>query len=397
MKSIFLLIALLTSTAPLRAESSYSLKDLEALEKEKSYQEFFKHASDIRPSERNDYWKEMVASMAEGLLKSLKTKLILNREDFKLTQELALWPVLADNEFFKIHRADLSLKWFEQCLGDDATAESKCWSDLTDFWQNPKAFVDMVPKLLRLLKPYLQSSVPDPLNPKHRARMIVSEYFIIAPILFSDIAELQCQKAEFQEILWSKLKTEWSSELNPQGLHKILNIHAAKDCWKKLIPKAQGLISQGGLTEETRLAYEFLKNLAALNSPSIEFYSLNYLLGYPVKGELFNHSWATLGKLAKNVSKRESLMQQIQLWERLPGEVFTQNDEIKKRAVLRHISQNFPNYVDFYAHTCLNFYTGNKKYPQGNPALHCKEFFNTAKSAENALPQSIIQQFEEQF
>jgi len=396
-KFIFLITALLTSSASLLADSSYTLKDLEALEREKSYSEFFKHASDIRPSERNDYWKEMVANMAEGYLKSLKSKLILKREDFKATQELALWPALAENEFFKIHRADLSLKWFEQCLNDDASPESPCWSDLTDFWQTPKAFVDLVPKLLRLLKPYLQSSLPDPLNPKHRARMVVSEYFIISPILFSEIAELQCQKPELQEILWTKLKTEWMSELNTHGLNKLLNSIALKDCWKKLIPKAQSYLARGGMNDDTNLGHEFLRTLDALNSPTLEFYSLNYLLGYPVKGEAFNKSWVAIQKLSKSVAKREALMQQIKSWERLPGDVFTQNDETKKRAILRHLSLNFPDYIDYYAHTCLNFYTGNKSYPQGNPALHCKEFFATAKIIENAIPASMIQKFEEQF
>jgi hypothetical protein len=396
-KFIFLLTALLINAAPLRAETSYSLKDLEALEKEKAYQEFFKHASDIRPSERNEYWKEMVANMAEGYLKSLKSKLILKREDFKTTQELALWPALAENEFFKIHRADLSLKWLEQCLSDDASPESACWRDLTDFWQSPKAFVDLVPKLLRLLKPYLQSSVPDPLNPKHRARSVVSEYFIVAPILFSELAELQCQKPEFQEILWTKLKTQWSSELSSTGLKQLLGTLAVNECWKKLVPTAQALLSRGGLNEDTRLGREFLKSLNALHSPFQEFYSLNYLLGFPLKGEDFNHSWALVQKLGKNVTKREVLMQQISTWERLPGEVFTQNDDTKKRAILRHLALNFPDYVDYYAHTCLNFYTGAKSYPQGNPALHCKEFFTTAKEIDSAIPRSMIQKFEEQF
>lgn len=397
MKFIFLFFALLVVTAPLRAQSSYTLKDLEALEKEKAYQEFFKHAADIRPSERTDYWKEMVANMAEGYLKSLKQKLILKREDFKTTTDLALWPALADNEFFKIHRADLSLKWFEQCLSDESGPQSPCWSDLTDFWQNPKAFVDLVPRLLKLLRPYLQTSPPDPLNPKHRARLMVSEYFIISPILFSELAELQCQKSEFQDILWSKLKAEWQSELNTQGLKGLMSSSAANECWKKLIPRAQKLLSRGGLDQETQLAHEFLKVQGALNSPTQEFYSLNYLLGFPVKGESFNKSWALMQKLSKSVSRRETLMEQIRSWERLPGEVFTQNDSTKKRAILRHLSLNFPEFVDFYAHTCLNFYTGEKSYPQGNPALHCKEFFTTAKEIEGALPASLIQKFESQF
>jgi uncharacterized protein YcaQ len=64
-KFIFALtIAALSLTLSLESKAAaYSMVDLEALEKEQSFGEFFAHALDIRPSERNDYWKTMVQNM----------------------------------------------------------------------------------------------------------------------------------------------------------------------------------------------------------------------------------------------------------------------------------------------------------------------------------------------
>ncbi|MFP5459502.1 MAG: hypothetical protein ACLGG7_12270, partial [Bacteriovoracia bacterium] len=53
------------------AAQGYTMGDLEALEKERSYSEFFSHALDIRPSERTEYWKTMVQNMGESYLKLL--------------------------------------------------------------------------------------------------------------------------------------------------------------------------------------------------------------------------------------------------------------------------------------------------------------------------------------
>lgn len=388
-------IALLFTFVSLEAHPAYTLKDLEALEKDKAYAEFFQHAQDIRPSERTDYWKEMVANMAEGYLKSLKQKLILKREDFQTTTELAQWSSLNENEFFRLHRADLSLKWFEQCLRDDSSAESQCWVDFTDFWQNPKPFLDLAPKLLRLLTPYLQSAPADPLNPKHRERSLVTEYFIIAPLMFSEIAPLQCQKPEIQNILWKKLKDEWHK--GQKSLKATLNQYALKECWLKLKTKADASILQGVMNDESTMSYQFLKNFGLLAFPVDLAYALNYLLSYPTKGDTFNTSWAAIKSLRSNSKKREEFIDQIRQWQRLPGELFTSNDEVKKRAILHHLSAHFPDYVDYYAHTCLNFYTGEKSFPQGNPALHCKEFFTTAKSVKNSIPDPMIKKFESQF
>ena len=47
------------------AATPYTLADLEVLVSEESHKEFFQHALDIRPSERQDAWKSMVSKMGD--------------------------------------------------------------------------------------------------------------------------------------------------------------------------------------------------------------------------------------------------------------------------------------------------------------------------------------------
>jgi len=75
------------------SDNGYTLTDLEALEKELSYSEFFTHAMDLRPSERTDYWKKMVENMGESYLKSRLSKTRLEQTDFRQMETLMGWSV----------------------------------------------------------------------------------------------------------------------------------------------------------------------------------------------------------------------------------------------------------------------------------------------------------------
>jgi hypothetical protein len=52
-------------------------------------------------------------------------------------------------------------------------------------------------------------------------------------------------------------------------------------------------------------------------------------------------------------------------------------DQTKKRVVLRHFKTYFPEYFDFYADQCVNYYGGKGVFPSGNPTIHCQELMNS--------------------
>lgn len=66
------------------------MADLEILSQEKGYTEYFAHALDIRPSERNERWKEMTILMAENWAKTIKQKAEPTVEDYQQIEKLFL-------------------------------------------------------------------------------------------------------------------------------------------------------------------------------------------------------------------------------------------------------------------------------------------------------------------
>ena len=68
--------------------NSYTLADLEVLTAEEGHDEFFKHALDIRPSERQEAWKTMVSKMGDLYSRKVLQKVELNKTDFHKIEQL---------------------------------------------------------------------------------------------------------------------------------------------------------------------------------------------------------------------------------------------------------------------------------------------------------------------
>ena len=62
--------------------ASYTLADLEVLTQEGNYQEFFSHALDVRPSERQEPWKGMVSKMADAYGRQILTDAEITKAQF---------------------------------------------------------------------------------------------------------------------------------------------------------------------------------------------------------------------------------------------------------------------------------------------------------------------------
>lgn len=392
MKQLFALILCTLITTHPSAAQSYTQADLEALEKEQSYSEFFAHAMDVRPTERTEYWQTMVQNMGEGYLKSLLKKNRLEEADFQQMERLAGWKALAGFEFFRIKRQEVATRWFTQCFQENSTPESSCWKDFVAFWEIDRQEPDMAPRLLTLLTPYLGKS-GDPSNPLHRARLTVNAYFILKPLLTSPVAELQCKKPELQDILWQKLNNEWELNLKQKSFTAFLKELAHESCWQALHPRIHQLWMTGAAPQDLSLGYLFLKSQGALTETERDLFYLSYLLNSPARGETFNLAWARIQELGKKPQLREELLATLKKWSPLPGELFNDLDLIKRRAVSRHLQRHFPEYLDHYAHVCVDFFGGKKRFPDGSPALHCRQLFDLAASEKDLLPEALIQTF----
>lgn len=369
--------------------------DLEALEKEQSYGEFFAHALDIRPSERTDYWKTMVQGMGEGLLKALLSKNRLDRSDFQQMEELTGWSVLKSHEFFRVKRQELAMRWFAQCFNEDATASSPCWQDVVTFWEVDRQEPDLAGRLLNLLAPRFPLSVPDSENPAHRARAIVTPLFLLRPVIRSPLAELQCKKPEVQQVVWESLRKEWLNNIKEKPFATFLNEIAHRDCWPALVPSAHHHWYVGADSDTLTLSYHLLKSQQALTLVEKDLFHLHYLLGSPARGATFNLAWGRLQALASLPLQRDAMMGVLKNWHPLPGNLFMDLDLAKRRSVARHIQRYFPEYLDFYARTCVEFFGGKRRFPQGNPATNCHELFELAVQEKGLLPVATVETFKQ--
>ena len=70
----------------------YSLKDLQILESENNYKEFFQHALDLRPSLRTKEWQALVDSMANSFSKQVLKKNIIEDKEFSMLSEILTYP-----------------------------------------------------------------------------------------------------------------------------------------------------------------------------------------------------------------------------------------------------------------------------------------------------------------
>ncbi|MBY0517102.1 MAG: hypothetical protein K2P81_09350 [Bacteriovoracaceae bacterium] len=393
MKTFLLFIALCISPVKLLQAAPYSMVDLESLEKEKNYNEFFAHALDIRPSERNEYWKTMVQNMGEGYIKFSLTKNRLAHDDLMQIEKLMSWSVLKDYDFFRIKRQEFGFKWISQCLKENSSPDSSCWQDLVSFWEKDRQEPDLAPRLLTLLTPYLPLSEPLAENPAHRARLMVTPYFILSPVIHSSLAEFQCKKPEVQNVVKSKLMSEWKANYKPVSFTQILKTVAHESCWKALVESSHGQWAHGASEDELHLSYLLLKAENALTPLEQDLFYINYLLSAPSRGEIFNMAWNRLQELSRDSQRREKILDALKGWSPLPGGLFADLDLAKRNAIARLFQKNFPEYIDHYALTCIDYYGGKKRFPDGNPALNCRELFEIGQSIHDLLPESSVKLF----
>ena len=82
------------------------------------------------------------------------------------------------------------------------------------------------------------------------------------------------------------------------------------------------------------------------------------------------------------MNRRDEVMKRIQKLDPLPDEVFSSMDESKKRAIISHFKNKFPEYLYFYTDQCLLFYGGSSTFPNGNPTMKCQNLMGTSDAAK---------------
>jgi hypothetical protein len=371
-----LLFSFILTLATASAQSSYTLADLEVLTQEGNYEEFFNHALDIRPSERQDAWKGMVSKMSDGYGRQILGKSEITQAQFQKIENLHTWPVLKVDDVFRSHRQLIGLKYLKQCL----KASEPCWNELKAFWEADQKNAEIAFKLAELTLSFPEKPIPT--------------WTFLDVAVKNPVSEFYCKREFVLEAIWGKFEIDYI-RLGSQGnLLKKIDETVHPDCLYSFNKWTQQKLIKPGKTSDRELAYQLLAAQDKTNQAVSDFFYTVYLLENPSKGELFNYAWNRLSELSKSVDRREEVLKRIKGLDPLPDELFASLDNAKKRAVLNHFKTKFPEYLYFYADQCLVYYGGKTAFPNGNPTMKCQNLMDSSE-ASALIGSEKVQKFQQ--
>lgn len=358
-----------------QARTTYTLTDLEVLVGEENTKEFFEHALDVRPSERQEAWKTMVSKMGDVYSRKILEKSEIEVKDFRDTENLFNMSALKMDDVFKKRRSEIGLRFLRKCL----KSEAPCWNDLKSFWEKDKTDADTAFKLAELTSGMQESPL--------------SSWSLLDVALKSPLSEFYCKKEFVMSALWGKIEIDYI-KLGPDGdLMTKIDHTIHPDCVPVLVSEARKRLYQPPKVLDRELAYQILKSQMKADQEVTDFFFTVYLLDNPSQGELFNYSWNRVKELGGTVGRREKVLRTLKKLDPLPDAILASIDQTKKRVVLNHFKTYFPEYLDHYTDECVKFYGGKGSFPSGNPTVHCQDFMNS-ELAPKVIDQFKIDQYQ---
>ena len=338
----------------------YTMADLEILSEEKNFKEFIPHAHDVRPGERSKKWADMFTNMLNLYLDDALTNDSIDRKTFKQIESYVTLPVAAKDIFIQGKRESVAAKYFKSCLSN-YTNKLDCRREMTKFWHLGTLSSDMGLTMGHLL----QSIDPNLEKPFwHYYKKAVK----------TDQSEFYCKRRHVKKAILTHLsKTIVGQNLAKISKKKIRNI-LSTDCWKVLESSLSA-----GLTSHKynikRLSYIALSSFRELKQEEKDLFATYFILDGPVNGYLFNIAWKTMEELGQNYTRRLKVLKKLRDAPVLPDKVFRSFRPKKKRVLANFIANYFPEYVEYYAGTCLDYLEGKKKFSKGNPTISCHDLF----------------------
>lgn len=354
----------------LKINQSYTLEDLKILAKERNFNEFFKHSQDVRPTLRNNQWKTMVKEMAVGLTDRLVKEKNIGKEDFEFVESIFEFPLLKNHLPFLLNRADIGVEYFKSCFekqNKENWPYQSCLSLIEKFWQKSPILEHIGVQLGELILEYSKERHPL----KH------FQYFEKA-ISSPNMAGL-CRKKSVQKILLTHFMNYKETHPFKKSFKREMRRIASKECLNELHGNLREILNTSQDPELVETAYQFLCGLNQCQKDEFNTFLLSYLLSGPSVGVIFNHSWNLVTKMGKDHRLRKKLLGEMKKLDPLPGKIFALMDQKRKNIILDHLAKNFPEYMDFYAETCLKFLEGKGAFKNGNPTIHCHQLFKLTR------------------
>lgn len=345
------LVTTLLGTPNLALAAPYTLADLEFLTVEKNVDEFFLHYLDIRPAERKERWKELVQTMSIEWINRLMREKNLERANLKeINRRSELYPFRND-EHFLFKKNQYLQQYFDDCF---QKREKYCLEDL-------RFSLNLNIKDSEWAYQFLK---------KHQKFLGQEELFKLFTIIYkSSDAMVFCQKADLSQ--WAIKKISEDKAKNQKSNERIEN-YVGKSCALKMYEATKDQLFEAKRMNRLDL-YEYFKSHNFIQKDDEELFFITFTLDSPEIGDTLNRAWNFIQTLAENYPKRMALMERIKKLKTLPGETVFQGPTYDRhKAIIKLFKANFPEYLDFYAESCLKTLNGGS---EGLPVVKsCHEF-----------------------
>ncbi len=349
--------------------NTYNFEDLQALEVQKAYKEFLDHARDIRPSQRSKIWSEMLSHMATDYMVHLKSKKDFDRQTFQYVQFISDWPELREDAFFHTKREVYLLDYVKDCYSKQ---HKTCRAQAKESWDIGRKNLDNGTLLAEVL------SIYDP-------KADISPYISLA--LKDDVAKFYCRKDFIQGWVLNSIAPKIISVEDSAEVSQIVTEIVNPYCIETMKPLFErGILSSN--QELKNISYRILKAFKFISYSDEDLYLTTYLLDSPSVGKTFNLAWSMLRQISQDFERRKSLLSRLAKLDPLPDALFDSGNILKRDTVANFLFQHIPEYISFYAETCVNYRLGKGDFPKGNPTLYCDKFFEIAKN-KNWLSQEV--------
>lgn len=352
-----LLFILLSISLITKANGNYTLKDLEVLHAQKSYKEYLLHALDIRPSLRNKQWEKMTVEMASDYVDQLLKTKVVTKSSFDFIESLNNIPTLKNDDFYQLKRTQYAHAFFLKCLN------TECLTQFKEYWRTSKRNPEYDFKFYELIRSRDEDLVQTILP--HFTKSNVSQFYCNKKYVIKDLLDLTDAPLRKETI-------ENSSVVVNRYANKLCIESMKEDLIAKLkSPKVEN--------SKKHIIFRLLKSHHLLNTEDEDIFLTLYILQGPIVGEIFNLAWNRLSLLSQDYSRRQKLLRALTQFDLLPGEIFSHPDQKKRDTIVSYIGKHFPEYLDHYVRTCIQYFSGKGNYPLGNPTLECDDLMKAAK------------------
>lgn len=396
MKLRFIIILFILLQSPSQGQeeqfSSFDIDDLVSLYNSGEVDEFLSKAKDIRPAIRGPKWRQMVTNFTNKKLDTLLNVPIitLNLEEIIITETYANYGHQIKDVQLQNKKLELGLKFLTHSLAEIEKWELPQIQKLKSWWYKHWLTSNKAP-----LYAYRYAQLFDKYSPlsKFESVKLVS-FFDHQEMIDKNINEFLkityqsslgsdlCGDNWVWDYLWKDIKnfvSKMKKNDSTQFDSKIVNEYSLK-CWNSAKNRLFQNFHQMN-AEDIHFTLHLLSLDRTLTYNQKVFIHIYYLLFEPTLSELYKNSLDILLGLSLSEKIRIEILQMLNALDPLPGKVFSNRKTISLEVLLR-LSRSFPEYLDSYAQTCLDFLSGNKKFPKGNPTPNCLDFCRTYRTQD---------------